>query len=267
MIKILISDVDGTLLYRAVNQKPLPHIAEKLVELSHSGIEFMLASGRYDDDLCALEKELPIKTVGYRIGMNGATIVQGNDKIIRNLSLSAVDVENVLHFFHKRRKEGKYVQSTQENAQEIFEAFGQVAPYKSGAFLVSCTNKDGEIYKYFMSDGDMHSVEWNDTITSYFPQFGIYQSSPFTSEISPKDANKGNAIITFAQHYGVELDEIAFIGDSGNDVSAFHVVGKSYCMSHAAQHIQKHAHKIVSDVGEAIQDIIEMNMKKEEYNE
>ena len=259
MIKLLVSDVDGTLLHNAVGDSPLPHVAEQLRALEHNGIGFMLASGRYDQDLQMVEEALPITTTGYRIGMNGATIVRGENEIIQNLSLSAVDVENILHFFRKKRNNGNYVQSTQETSQEIFEAFGQKDAFEKGAFLVSCTNPEGEIYKYFISDGDAHTMEWNDEITSYFPQFGVYQSSPFTSEISPKDANKGDAIISFAKLHGIKLDEIAFVGDSGNDVSAFQVVGKSFCMDHAAEHIKDSADILVKDVAEAIAIILAMN--------
>lgn len=81
-------------------------------------------------------------------------------------------------------------------------------------------------------------------------------SSPFVIDIFPKETSKFNAIKLLAKIHNIQLDEIAFIGDSGNDVSVFKELKNSYCMDHARKDVKKYAPKIVQSVAEAIEDVI-----------
>ena len=54
-------------------------------------------------------------------------------------------------------------------------------------------------------------------------------------------------------------DEVAFIGDSYNDLSGFEVCEYSFAMSHADDKIKSKAKYVVESVAEAVTKVVEFN--------
>ncbi len=51
--------------------------------------------------------------------------------------------------------------------------------------------------------------------------------------LTPKGINKGSAIRAVASAYGVDLDEVMYVGDAGNDLPALQIVGHPIAMGNA----------------------------------
>ena len=61
-------------------------------------------------------------------------------------------------------------------------------------------------------------------------------------EVTLKGSSKGEAVKEYCQLKQISPDEIAVVGDSGNDISMFkEYQDNSFCMSHAPKSIQKYA--------------------------
>ena len=69
-------------------------------------------------------------------------------------------------------------------------------------------------------------------------------------DISPIGINKGTAILELAQSIGVSEDEICVVGDNENDMSMFDVIADSYCMDHAPKYVLDKAKHIVTQVAD-----------------
>jgi len=66
-------------------------------------------------------------------------------------------------------------------------------------------------------------------------------------EVTSKGCSKGEALKEYAQYANIKDDEIAVVGDSGNDISMFkEYPDNSFCMEHAPKSIQKYAKYTIS---------------------
>lgn len=60
-------------------------------------------------------------------------------------------------------------------------------------------------------------------------------------ELFSEDATKGNALKALAKHLNINIDDIACIGDSENDLSMFEVAGKAFAMGNAIDSLKDKA--------------------------
>lgn len=68
----------------------------------------------------------------------------------------------------------------------------------------------------------------------------------------PLGIGKGQAVISLADYYGIDKENIIVAGDEANDICMFDIAGTSYCMSHSSKEIQQKATKVVNVLEEAI---------------
>ena len=87
-------------------------------------------------------------------------------------------------------------------------------------------------------------------------------SGPRSIEIGPKGNTKGNAIKMIMEKENLKENEVAFIGDSYNDVSGFEVCKYSFAMSHADDFIKNRAAFVVDSVADAVEKVIKINKEK-----
>ena len=83
-----------------------------------------------------------------------------------------------------------------------------------------------------------------------YPDFTFTWLNQFI-EITPKGCSKASGIAFYLDYLGINHDNVAVVGDSGNDVpmfEAFH--GNSYCMAHAKRSVRQKASHIVQRVSD-----------------
>lgn len=72
------------------------------------------------------------------------------------------------------------------------------------------------------------------------------RSQPYYLDITHPQANKGFAIGFLAERLGLQMQEIATIGDQPNDVLMFRKSGLSIAMGNASEAVQKQADKVTT---------------------
>ena len=71
--------------------------------------------------------------------------------------------------------------------------------------------------------------------------------------------SKGSALRVIAADYGISLDEVMYVGDAGNDLSALQIVGYPVAMANADPAVLKIARHIAGDVNNAgLADALEL---------
>ncbi|MGL5531107.1 MAG: Cof-type HAD-IIB family hydrolase [Culicoidibacterales bacterium] len=273
MIKLFVTDLDGTLLYKKVREvEPNDQCKQAIARLQANDIDFAIATGRYDSDIQAVEKYLPLTKKSYRIGMNGGTIYDVENKKIRELIFGEDDARQIFEFFEsKLRRQTSFVVTCTSDEQRFFHKIGHIVNpmlwlfWKTRAELINSAKMEQFItssrtfYKILASASKDNTDFIDLKLQNHFTDFEVFKTSPYSVEICPKGANKGAALAYIMQKEGLNPDEVAFIGDSGNDVSAFKVVKHSFVMDHADHYVQEHARYVVSDVAEAIDMAIRYN--------
>jgi hydroxymethylpyrimidine pyrophosphatase-like HAD family hydrolase len=66
--------------------------------------------------------------------------------------------------------------------------------------------------------------------------------------LTREGVSKGSAIRSVAVEYGVDLEDVMYVGDSGNDLSALKIVGHPVAMANADAAVLKAAKHTVGDV-------------------
>lgn len=271
MIKLFVSDMDGTLLHQDGN--PHAGISEANIqavrELHDLGIEFMMATGREHHYRHILKDILGFEIDA--IGMNGANVVIDGE-LISNHALSYQDTEDVLKAvdatdievnFLGINVDGDYV--FQHINQEPFNNFFKM--YQEGS-LKHVSSID--IYTWIQDSskppfnklvGLVKDETVRDRLMQYIStampgRFDVIFSGRNNVELMPIGISKGMALKEVMKRKGLKPEDVAVIGDSMNDVSMLKVSPHSFIMSHAEADIKPYARYEVESVDEAIRLVL-----------
>lgn len=261
MIKLLGIDLDGTLLYP---KRRLTIMIRKntlfLRRFIEAGGEVVLVSGRNP----MLQKKIE-KKVGHKIsllGCNGTYSVE-EGTVFQSRPMNNADA---LEIYAKLR--GKFgikfwFLFDASNTMHMV-THGMKGILVGAARLVNLLSLN---YKEKIVVGERAFVKALTEGTNYklMPVFGIdrkakdramqaylaindlFKDKLFVCEsnnaleISALGANKASGLIEFCKRKGYNTDEVAVIGDSGNDKAMFEVFEHSFVMDHAEPHVQQAA--------------------------
>lgn len=253
--KMLVTDVDDTLL--TDNHEITKENKEAILNLQKSGVVFVLASGRPTEAMFEIAQELELaKYGGYLAGYNGGEIMEmSSNKIIGRNGL--------------KRDELLEIYNISKNIDLKF------ITYKTGLILGNERDKyvDEEIritnFDY-LEFNELEDVEFDELIKCMLvgkpelitktkielePLFenrvALTISKPIFLEFINKDINKGVAVKSLAKKLGINLEDVAAIGDSFNDVSMLEVAGFPATVENANPEIKKIAKFISSSNNES----------------
>ncbi len=228
MIRLIISDIDGTLVPEGgsvVN----PEYMVVIRELLDLGVQFAAASGRQTSSIDAIFHELRDRI--YYLGDNGASI-QKNGETEKEMLM---DRENLLLLLKELKnipgqrplisvKEGYYTDDRDEAFYRlVFEEYkgvGRVVEhiedYADSCIKLSlyCENGAREIY-------DQIYGKWKD-------RFAIHVSGARWVDINDFESTKGNAVQWLQEKYGITPEETVVFGDNYNDISMMKRAARSY---------------------------------------
>lgn len=281
MIKLIASDMDGTLLDSELNitQENIDAIryAQK------HGVEFMVATGRN-----RAEALPPLEKAGIKCAMitlNGAHVF---DKEGNSLFTTPLDKKEVFQMFDILDEHGIYYElSTQigtfTNSKEariehfsthVIEAFPHLTQKAAIAMTVAhleffpvelaldlrslVSQEETEILKVicfdkrgpqFLGPAAKEIAKFEDCV--------VTSSGANNIEINHKHAQKGIAVTHVANERNIDLANVMTIGDNFNDLSMIQVAGVSFAMGNAVVDLHEEAkyvttENINSGVGKAI---------------
>lgn len=261
MIKMIISDLDGTLL--TIENKVHDEDILAIKEALNSGIDFCLASGRKDVDIQAVAS-----IIGYqfhRISQNGAFIFSRENQQLHDSSFEPQFAKELLERF----KADDVITILSTIDKEYVEEKDEYI-YKMDERLFSPILEDKELHhkiggtiipsKIIIHGDEAKIHQLHKEITEAFPtKLDAYISEAEILDLVPKNISKGHAIELLLEHVGISRDEIACIGDSFNDIPMFQLTKNSYAMSTAHPDVKKEATHVVETVADAIHSILERN--------
>ncbi len=152
MLKLFLSDVDGTLLHDRSLSLP-DDCKNKLLALTRSGVQFAAVSGRDTVSLRALFDFLPD---AYLIGCNGAVCVKG-DKTLYSRPITPKNVISAWQYAKKTRQNVVFCSDRELYVLGDVRFFGMVKNQTGGAVkkVNNISEIMGQIYKLsFYDEGD-----------------------------------------------------------------------------------------------------------------
>ncbi len=247
MIKLLLSDVDGTLV------RPDKALAQSTVEAVHAmhdaGIHFAVTSGRPPRGM-----EMLVEPLGIRAplaGFNGGLVVEpGMDVIDERLvpdDLAAQAIALIESFglsvwvyqareWFVRDVDGPHVareSHTVQFAPTVVDSFDAVATRVAKIVGVS-------------DDFDTVAAAESAAHAELGVHVSASRSQPYYLDVTHPQANKGWVVQFLSERYTLATDEIATIGDMPNDVLMFAHSGLSIAMGNAHREVQRAARHVTT---------------------
>lgn len=257
MIRLLIADVDGTLV---THDKVLTDRARTAVDrMRGAGVEFAMTSGRPPRGMQMLIEPLSVTTP--IAAFNGGMFVRGDLSLIEQRVLQGDIIEPALEimkahkldtwiyrgtdwFVHERH--GPHVDReewTVKFAPTVVSDFNGLTTDVAKLVGVSddleavrsCETAIRERFAGEVGCGQSNPQRESHSLVS------AARSQPYYLDVTHPDANKGFVVLALSKMLGIPTDQIATIGDMPNDIFMFRQSGVSIAMGQSGDEVRKAA--------------------------
>ena len=297
MIKLIASDMDGTLLNH--NHK-IPEENVKLINFAkNQGIEFVVATGRaYYEALPALNEENINCDV---ISFNGGIVYDKNSNIISITPMLPKDLyytieilksfdisyqlytKNTIYTTSIETDINAYIDLIRSNGYEpdVEHLRAEAQQKLDVGYITEVENielylneKENPPIKIIAISNDISKLENAAKLLSENTSISVTSSGANNIEIMHKNATKGEALKEIAKIYGINLENAVAIGDNLNDQAMLDIVGYSVAMKNGNTILKEQAKYVTEKtnseggVADTIFKLIEENNEiKEDINE
>lgn len=245
MIKMIVSDVDGTLVGDGQGEGALdPRYFEVIHALIQKGIKFMVCSGRQRLSMAKLFR--PIAGELYFAGDGGSDIFY-QDRMLYAKTLPGEIVKELI-------QDGKQVKDC-----DIMVC---------GTKRAYCRYEDSELYRWMVDGYGYDMVAIGDSIgdieddivkvSLYHKDRAEELTDPWFRprwedkvkltlagiqwlDCVPNDSGKGSAVAFMQQHYGIKPEETIVFGDNQNDMEMFAYSKRSYAVKNGREEVKQAA--------------------------
>lgn len=261
MIKLIASDIDGTLL----NSEHV--ISDRTREVIHQaraqGYEFMLATGRNYESAVAIAEELHLDPQAIPIvSLNGMRVEHPSRKyhaLQAPMSYEACErmeelgmkyfmgilycYEDTIYFQMDEKSEKDFVFGEDEDRLRFFSDGAKISRIDRLTDIGDRFERNDSILKIvYIQNADYTELIKERIAQEMDGDHDLLMVAPGWAEIMPKRINKGAAILEYASRRGIAPSEVLCFGDSDNDLTMIQSAGIGVAMENARNSL-----KIVAD--------------------
>ncbi len=235
MIKLFVTDIDGTLLM------PSKKISEKNIEAVHKmlavGVKVVIATGRMHSAALPVAAQLGVAVP--IISYNGALIKSSAGEILHEQYMDADKVLALINFFEER---GWHLQSYSGDVLYVPKKDDGVKFYETMLSVTAVEVGWDGLREHTKDVPKLLSVsptpeETNERLSAAEKVFGgqveITRSAPRFCEFMSLGVSKASAIKILADKFNIANEEILAIGDSDNDLPMIKAAGCGVAMGNA----------------------------------
>ncbi len=278
MIKFLVTDLDGTLFDR--HKETIFDLPEDTIEAldmaKEHGIRVVPCSGRTYPYSLRLYELYDLGTPILCAGLNGATIY--HDGIKEEYPLQTNDVLTLLEEAKKYPDTWKNIQAQNDyNLRIYLDPTKDPAPrYRKESGKAKCSEVANCTLEEYLREGkpvlkfslisptkEASSFLEDMYTRKYGANFAIARSSDVFLEITSPKATKGAFVEYLCRTFDLRADEVAVIGDSGNDISMFAYSNYSFAMANGSKEAKDAAKYVVASIKECIEFILKVNGRED----
>lgn len=260
MIKLVASDLDGTLLHNGAQS-----LSDETIELIHQlvqkGIQFVSASGRqYDNQLRVFSK---IKDEISYIAENGSVCIH-DGKVISRSSIEPTLAKRIVEEVKKdprfeiliSREDSCFIEN---NVPSFVDHIVNVMK-NTTQIVEDIRTVEGPIIKIAicsMEDDPQVVSDYLKHLQSVFgSEIKIVTSGNIWIDFIAPGTNKGAALKHLLEQLQIKPEECIAFGDQYNDVEMLQFVGTSYSMTNSAPGISRYSTHITDTVEEVLKDLL-----------
>ena len=246
MIKLVVTDVDGTLLD---DKSEIPELNKKaIIDCKARNIGVILATGKSVASIKPI-----IKLFGFelpQITMGGAVVVDKSLKVINSIKIGSEHYYKVINEIKAKgfaplaaMPDGKIFYDIYDPNFVVFNRINEPI-FKTDSLEKERFAKNSVCISVVIKE--------TDPLDSYLrkkfsPVLNLVRSGEYFFDLLNLDASKGNALHLISEMYGIKRDEIAVFGDSPNDLSMFEYAGLSIAVKNSYPEVIKMANCITDE--------------------
>ena len=241
MIKIILSDIDGTFLDNKKNSPKLHADALKIVIAQ--GIKFAFVSARMPEGIYPITDALNMPHTPV-ISYSGGLVLTEDEKVLFDKRVSHDEAQNILaamkrwqditvSYYTGRRW---VVEKIDERVLEEQRNTG--APFETGNFD-ALLSENILPNKIFVRCPPPICKEMETVLSKEFPALNVVRSAPHLLEVMDKSVSKATGIEVLLKHYGFATDEAIAFGDNYNDTEMLQLIPQSVAMANAPDAVKK----------------------------
>ncbi|MCR5833787.1 MAG: Cof-type HAD-IIB family hydrolase [Selenomonadaceae bacterium] len=247
MIKIILSDIDGTFLKN--DKTPTELTAKAAKSVVAQGLKFVFVSARMPEAIYPITDAIAMAHTPV-ISYGGGLVLTEDEQIIFDKKISLDDAKNILavmkeswqdisvNYYAGRRWFVESVDERIEHEIKITKATAQIHSFDNllaenilpNKIMIICNPPTCK---------DMESQ-----LGKKFPALNVVRSAPHLLEITDKSISKATGIEILLKHYGFTLDDAIAFGDNYNDVEMLQLIPQSVAMGNAPDDVKKLAHAV-----------------------
>lgn len=254
MIKLFVSDIDGTLFDHTVGV-PSQNI-EALIKLQENGVKVVLASGRAIPAMMEIAELIKLKEFnGYIIASNGAEVLELNHgNFIHQDKIPLVDVKEIYHFAINHNL---YFSCVQDDVL-YYSYFDQAIEHEKyhGNFKIKWISHVDDLVldssKCSLNIPIDSKTNGMDTFEHVFEaKLSIERLLPWYMDVQTKGQSKLLGLTKLCEHINIALNEVAAIGDGSNDMTMLENVGISASLLGSNQKVMEIVDHIMPNAKDA----------------
>ena len=255
-IRLVVSDLDGTLLLNGSQQLP-EETCGQIRRLLDQGICFAAASGRQYPNLRRLFA--PVADEISYICENGCLVMDGGEKIYK-AHMDRETGQDILRAILEREsaeallsgedtsyiqpKEEAYLHHVRDEVENNVTVVDDLLQTQEDYFKISVFEKDG-----IAVSEDYWKRRFSSRVT-------VVTSGNEWLDMMPKGVNKGTALKLLLEHLGIAPEECVIFGDNYNDAEMLAMAGWAFAMDTAVPGIRRDCPWHTDTVGHALEEIL-----------
>ncbi|WP_028399506.1 Cof-type HAD-IIB family hydrolase [Ectobacillus panaciterrae] len=261
MIKMFVSDIDGTMMQHGglIDKEDL----EALRTMAEEGVILCFASGRLDNEIAALMKD--VGTDFHRISVNGVFIYTHANEQLFSAAFDPHIVQDLINMTRGDRfiryvsdEHNYYIEEKTPIVLELEEKETMTSiemPHLAEEAGVSIIPN-----KISIGGEEADLLEMQKKVEEKFSAYvSTFISAKNCLDVVPANVSKGAAISLLLKQHNVKPEEMACIGDSYNDISMFQLTPHSFAMEIADDAVKEHADHLVKTVKQAVEYVQNYN--------
>lgn len=243
MIKLIASDVDGTLIKDSTPDL-YPEMAETIRELKERGILFCAASGRQYGSLRNVFRDVA-DDIAY-IAENGAHI-RYQDQNVSVTPMKREHIEGIMAMLRPYYGECEAIVSTVngslvESQNEDFLNLITYGYHNTFRRVKDILAEEDEIIKISVYRKDtIRSLGEGLFIPSWTNQVKACMAGEEWVDFMDSSVDKGNGLKFLEDYLGISRQETMSFGDNDNDIGMMHAAGRSFAVDTAVEEVKQAA--------------------------
>lgn len=256
MIKLIASDLDGTLLKDYDGKIPAA-LFPAIRELKEKGVMFVAASGRQYKNQQKLFK--PVNDDIAYICENGSLLIYKEEILFKSY------IERDLGI--KITKEALKRENCEVVVSGIYNSYIQPKEKAFADYLIDVIGNQtvivediSEIKEDFLKVSVYDKEDGEASIEYFSERYGnevtVVTSGNGWVDMVQKNINKAKAIEELLFRFNIKPEEVMAFGDQQNDIEMLQLAGASYAVADARKEVKEAARYVTDDVVRTVQELI-----------